>query len=285
MKILVSGATGFIGKYVIDELIKHEEITVIATSRNESKAMRLSWYNKIEYIQFDFSSTQSDYYNFFKKPDCFIHLAWEGLPNYKDLFHFERNLLQDYYLIKEMINSGLPQLVVTGTCFEYGMREGCLTENLIPNPTNAYGIAKNTLRQFVELLKKENTFVFQWIRLFYTYGKNQNASSILSQLEIALKNGDEIFNMSKGEQLRDYLPIEEVSENIVTIALQNRVEGIINCCSGTPISIRSLVENKISESGGNIKLNLGYYHYPDFEPLAFWGDNKKLQQILMNPAN
>jgi dTDP-6-deoxy-L-talose 4-dehydrogenase (NAD+) len=86
--------------------------------------------------------------------------------------------------------------------------------------------------------------------------------------------------MSGGEQLRDYLPVSTVASNIVSLSLQQSVEGIINCCSGKPISVRKLAENYIQEKGSKIRLCLGHYPYPDYEPMAFWGDNKKLNKIL-----
>jgi dTDP-6-deoxy-L-talose 4-dehydrogenase (NAD+) len=112
------------------------------------------------------------------------------------------------------------------------------------------------------------------------FGKGQNPNSILAQLENALKNKEAVFNMSGGEQLRDYLPVEKVAEYIVWIALQKTTEGIINCCSGSPVSIKQLVENHLHQKHTTIKLNLGYYPYPVYEPMAFWGDNKKLKSIL-----
>ena len=112
------------------------------------------------------------------------------------------------------------------------------------------------------------------------YGTGQNPNSIISQLERALESNEEIFSMSGGEQLRDYLSVEKVAEYIVKISLQNRFNGIINCCSGNPISIRKLVENYLESRDKTIKLNLGYYPYPDYVPMAFWGDNTKLKTIL-----
>ena len=114
------------------------------------------------------------------------------------------------------------------------------------------------------------------------YGEGQNPNSLLSQLESALQRGDAIFNMSGGEQLRDYLPIETVAENIVKIAFQNKVNRIINCCSGVPIKVKTFVENYLEKNKKKINLNLGYYPYPDYEAMAFWGDNKKLKTVLNN---
>jgi len=279
MKVLVTGATGFIGSYVVNELLKRQH-HVIATSRDQDKARSCEWFSQVEYIPCDLNIMQENFFQFFQQPDLVLHLAWEGLPNYKDLFHFEKNLFSNYRFLKNMIEHGLKSLVVTGTCFEYGMQSGALSEDMEPKPDNAYGIAKDTLRKFLEQLQKKIDFEFKWVRLFYMYGKGQSPNAILSQLDKALENGETDFNMSGGEQLRDYLPVEKVAEYIVAIALQDKERGIINCCSGAPVSIRKLVENYLVKKQKRIHLNLGYYLYPDYEPMAFWGNDKKLKMTL-----
>jgi nucleoside-diphosphate-sugar epimerase len=280
MKILVTGASGFIGNYVVAELLKHGH-TVIATSRDQDKAAKFGWFSQVQYISCDLNVVQENLFQLFHQPDLLIHLAWEGLPNYKDLFHLEKNLFFNYRFLKNMIENGLKHLIVTGTCFEYGMQSGALSEGMETKPDNPYGLAKDTLRKFLEQLQKKIDFEFKWVRLFYIYGKGQSPNSILSQLDRALENGETIFNISGGEQLRDYLPIEKVAEYIVKIAIQEKVYGIINCCSGIAISIRKFVEDYLKKKQKNIHLNLGYYPYPDYEPMAFWGDSRKLKSILM----
>ena len=86
--------------------------------------------------------------------------------------------------------------------------------------------------------------------------------------------------MSSGEQLRDYLSVEKMSEYIAAIALQDKIFGEINCCSGQPVSVRKLVEDYIKKTNTKIKLNLGFYSLPAYEPLAFWGDDSKLKEII-----
>jgi len=281
MKVLVTGATGFIGNYVVRELLKQGH-QVMTTSKNSEKARMYEWFSQVQYISYDLNVVQENLFQFFREPDVVIHLAWEGLPNYKDLFHFERNIFTNYRFLKNLLEDGLKSLTVTGTCMEYGLQNGCLSEDTPTKPTTPYSFAKDTLRKFLEQLQQKYHFSFKWIRLFYMYGKGQNPSSLLPQLDKALDRGDEIFNMSGGEQLRDYLPVEKVAEYVNEISLQNKVLGIINCCSGKPISIRKLVENHMKNRGKTIKLNLGYYPYSDYEPMAFWGDNTKLKSIIKN---
>jgi len=281
MRVLVTGATGFIGNYVVRELLKQDH-QVITTSKNSEKARMYEWFSQVQYIPYDLNVVHENLFQFFQEPDVVIHLAWEGLPNYKDLFHFERNLFANYRFLKNLLEDGLKSLTVTGTCLEYGLQNGCLSEDTPTQPITPYSLAKDTLRKYLEQLQQNYHFSFKWIRFFYMYGKGQNPTSLLPQLDKALDRGDENFNMSGGEQLRDYLPVEKVAEYINKISLQNKVLGIINCCSGKPISIRKLVENHVKNRGKTIKLNLGYYPYLDYEPMTFWGDNTKLKYIIKN---
>jgi dTDP-6-deoxy-L-talose 4-dehydrogenase (NAD+) len=280
MKILVTGATGFIGNYVVSELLKNN-CQVIATSLNEEKAKTTAWFSQVTYIPFDLKKFDNsvNYFSFFGQPGAMIHLAWEGLPNYKDAFHYEENLPRHLAFLTNLINNGLINLSVTGTCFEYGMKEGCLREDMDCEPANPYAVAKNELCIQLQRLNTLLPFNFKWIRLFYMYGPGQSVKSLISQLETALENNEPQFNMSGGEQVRDFLPVEEVAANIVQIALQNKVQGIINCCSGNPVTVKAFVENYLKGKNKSITLNLGYYPYTDYEPMRFWGDNSKLKLI------
>lgn len=282
MKILVTGATGFIGRHVINELLNSYKADIIATSSKLEKAKACEWFPHVQYFEYDLENEQKNNFEFFQCPDLMIHLAWQGLPNYKDPSHFENNLFSNYRFVKNMVEGGLKSIAITGTCFEYGMQEGLLKEDFETKPDNPYGLAKDTLRKFIEQLQQKIGFDFKWIRLFYMYGKGQSPHSILSQLDESLSNGDSVFNMSGGEQLRDYLPAEKVAQYLVKIAIQNKINGIVNCCSGHPISIRDFVENYLKQKQKKIDLNLGYYPYPDYEPMAFWGDNTILKTILKN---
>jgi dTDP-6-deoxy-L-talose 4-dehydrogenase (NAD+) len=213
-------------------------------------------------------------------PDIIVHLAWPGLPNYTKLFHLEDNFPADYRFLKTMISAGTKHILVTGTSLEYGMQCGPLSEDMPTFPTNPYGLAKDTLRKFLQMLQNSRPFVMQWVRLFYMYGPGQNPNSLLSQLDRCIDNSEPVFHMSWGEQLRDFLPVQEVARRIVFLVCHPQYQGIFNCCNGKPISVRHLVEQRIRERGATLKLDLGHYPYPDYEPMAFWGTSHKLNTCM-----
>ncbi len=279
--VLVTGAAGFIGNYVLEELLANG-CRVIATSLHEQKARLQPWFNKVIYIPFDIRtdfSTQN-LYEYFKRPDILIHLAWEGLPNYKAAFHLEENLPRHYQFIKNLVTHGLRDMTVTGTCFEYGMQEGCLSETMECIPHNDYARAKYQLLKKLELLAADKQISFKWARLFYLYGKGQNPHSLIPMLDKALENGDAVFNMSGGEQVRDFLPVEKLAAYIVALSMQSKLEGVVNICSGKPVTIKAFVQDYLAEKKGNIQLNLGFYPYPDYEPMRFWGNNARLESLF-----
>jgi dTDP-6-deoxy-L-talose 4-dehydrogenase (NAD+) len=86
--------------------------------------------------------------------------------------------------------------------------------------------------------------------------------------------------MSGGEQLRDFQAVTDAVRDIVALAITARNCGVVNVCSGTPISVRRLVEQWITENRWSIELSLGDYPYPDYEPMAFWGNREKLNRCL-----
>jgi nucleoside-diphosphate-sugar epimerase len=273
MKIAVTGGTGFIGNHLITHLLE-EGHDVLVTGTDEDKAKSFEWYSKVRFVTININSTTSEEkLQEIARCQKLIHLAWSGLPNYKELFHFEVNLMPQYNFLKTLVEMGMEDITVTGTCLEYGLQNGCLTVDSPVEPQNSYAIAKDTLRRFLVQLQTKNNFNLKWVRLFYMFGKGQSDKSILSQLDRALDNGDDVFNMSGGEQLRDYLPVEKVAEYITRLCTEQYSSGIYNCSSGIPISVRKLVDAHLKRRNKTIELNLGFYPYPDFEAMAFWGEN------------
>jgi len=279
MKVAVTGASGFIGRHVLNALAERGATKIVAVSRKVFNELPKT----ARHVALDIADASEADYERLGRPDVLLHLAWGGLPNYLSLHHFERELPAQYHFLRAMVAAGLPSLLVTGTCYEYGMMSGELVEDATLPPSNPYAYAKVALRRQLQFLKAQQPFNLTWARLFYMWGEGQAPTSIYPLLRAAVARGDASFPMSRGEQLRDYLPVTEVAEALA--ALAGRDAGTVNICSGRPVSIRSLVEGWIAENHWSIKPELGRYPYPNYEPLAFWGSRSKLDATLNRQAS
>jgi dTDP-6-deoxy-L-talose 4-dehydrogenase (NAD+) len=281
MKIAVTGANGFVGRHVVADLARRKDVTVVASSRSPVPSATLP--ANVQYLQIDMASPPADAYVALGNPDALVHLAWAGLPNYRSLHHFESELPRQYMFLRNLVEAGLPAMLVAGTCYEYGMASGELCEERVSMPVNPYGYAKAALLEQLQYLRKEKNFALTWARLFYMYGEGQAPTSLYPLLRAAVARGDVCFPMSSGEQLRDYLPVTDIARMMADMTMRRSNAGPVNICSGTPISVRQLVENFIKSHNWSIALDRGRYPIPDYEPLAFWGSVKKLNALLSPP--
>lgn len=277
MKVAVTGASGFLGRYVVEELLAHGH-DVVAVVRNAKRPLT-SQVSKV--VEWDLDGSAKGAFDYLENPEALIHLAWGGLPAYRSLHHFERELPAAYRFLATLVDDGLKNVLVTGTCFEYGMQSGALDESKDSQPVLPYAYAKDALRRQLEFAC-DGRFVLTWTRLFYLYGDGQAEGSLLPQLQRALSEGRTEFPMSGGEQLRDFIHVREAAGTLVRLVEEKRNLGIVNICSGKPVSVRGFVERWLREHGHAIELQLGQYPYPDYEPMAFWGSRDKLDSILQS---
>lgn len=234
----------------------------------------------VSWVELDLHTSPENSYELLGRPDVCMHLAWQGLPDYKSLHHFETELPAQYAFLSDLVSQGLRSVLVTGTCFEYGLRSGELNEEDETSPETAYGFAKDALRRELTFLMAKRPFDLTWARMFYMWGDGQAPNSLWPQLKAAVERGDPVFNISGGAQLRDYLHVTKVAYYLVELALRPPGHGVVNVCSGTPHSVRSLVEGWIRDNEWAINLNPGFYPYTDYEPMEFWGNPAKLKSIV-----
>ena len=268
-KVLITGATGGIGQSLTPFFLK-QGYEVQAITRDLEYSKKLSWFNEVDFIQLDLKEGLD---SLEINPDIsVVHLAWQGLPNYKSDFHITENLPMNYNFIKSLIERGVKHIMITGSCAEYGMQNGEIKSSTPSKPNTQYAQAKDSLHKKLRILQDDYQFELKWARLFYIYGEGgKRNNSILKQLDKAIENKEKIFNMSGGKQLRDYLAIEEVVAQLFSL-FENYKNGTFNICSGQPVSIKQLVEDHIKKRNSKIELNTGYYPYLDYEPMEFWGE-------------
>ena len=143
-----------------------------------------------------------------------------------------------------------------------------------------YGIAKNALRQALEAKYGYSDLTLQWLRCFYVYGDDGRNRSIFTKISEAERSGATTFPFTTGQNKYDFIEIRELSQQIACTALQTEVDGVINCCSGSPVSLGERVEAFIRENAYTIKLEYGVFPDRDYDSPAVWGDNSKIAEIL-----
>lgn len=274
MKILITGANGYIGRGVVKKLLD-KNVSVIATDINVDGIDE-----RAEKIQCDLFSTNNPY-EYFGSPDVLLHLAWrDGFAHYSDA-HIE-DLNKHYQLIKRFAESNVKMIACLGSMHEVGFFEGCINENTPCNPITPYGISKNALRKLVEMLCIKNNKEFEWLRGFYIVGNIEYGSSIFSKIKKAEDEGQIEFPFTSGENEYDFLDYDEFCEQVACAISQYEILGVINICSGKPEKLADRVERFIKENNFKIKLNYGAFPDRDYDSKAIWGDDSKIRRILNN---
>lgn len=275
MKILVTGANGYIGQGVVKKLL-NKGVEVIATdicfdADYDKRA------EKIECNLFDVENP----YKAFGEPDVLFHLAWRDGFRHNSENHM-KDLYGHYSFIEKMTKGGVSRISVMGTMHEIGFYEGEVDEDTPTNPMSLYGISKNALRQAVEQLCKTEDLKYQWLRGFYIVGNAEKGKSIFSKIAEAEERGDTKFPFTSGRNEYDFIDYDEFCEQIALSLNQDRITGIINICSGTHESLSSRVERFIKDNNYCIKLDYGKYPDRPYDSKAIWGNNEKIKKIIDN---
>lgn len=274
MKILVTGANGYLGTGIVQALIE-KGVQVIAS---DLKVENIDPRAKI--IESDLFSIP-DPYEFFEKPDVLLHLTWrDGFKHFSDA-HID-DLPKHYHFLNKMAVSGCKHISVMGSMHEVGFFEGCVSENTPCNPVTPYGIAKNSLRELTKIICRKNGCIFQWLRGYYIVGNSKFGSSIFSKITAAEEDKQKEFPFTMGQNQYDFIDYEEFCSQVACSVVQEKVNGIINICSGRPEKLATIVEKFINKNHYNIKLKYGAFPDRPYDSKAIWADNTKIKNILEN---
>ena len=271
--VLVTGAGGYIGRHVVSALCDAGAEVVAVDIRTDGIDPRA------KALTYDIFNGSPTIYSELGSPDVCLHMAWrDGFVHNSDA-HME-NLSYHYRFVKDMVNGGLSHIAVMGTMHEVGYWEGAIDENTPCNPTSQYGIAKDALRRSVFLLLKDKDVCLQWLRAYYIYGDDKRAVSIFGKIVQAEEDGKETFPFTMGKNMYDFIHVDELAKQLAAAVMQTEVDGIINCCTGKPMTLADKVESFIQEHGFRIKLEYGAYPDRPYDSPGVWGDAAKIQMIM-----
>lgn len=161
-----------------------------------------------------------------------------------------------------------------------GYWEGCVDENTPCNPLSMYGIAKNALRQELQLFCKDKDVNLHWLRAYYIYGDDTRGSSIFSKICQAVEDGKKEFPFTTGKNKYDFISIDRLAEQIFYASTQSEINGIINVCTGIPVPLEDKVEEYIKEHNYDIKLQYGAYPDREYDSPEIWGDVTRIKIIM-----
>lgn len=272
MKILVTGANGYLGQGIVDKLL-NLGVEVIATDINLDRVNI-----NAEKIAGDIFNID-DPYSYFGKPEVVLHCAWrDGFVHYSDS-HIS-DLPKHYSFIKKLSESPVKTIAVIGSMHEIGFFEGSIKEDTPCNPITPYGIAKNSLRQLTSMLCKQNNKNFLWLRGFYIVGNSQYGSSVFSKITAAESEGKKEFPFTMGQNQFDFIDYDDFCQEIAKSVTQDEVLGVVNICSGYPQKLAERVERFIKDNGYSISLKYGAFPDRPYDSKAVWGDAGKIDRIM-----
>lgn len=289
MRVAVTGAWGFIGRRVVASLLRlGAEVITLTRPGSSHDAFSgfggTSGYPVIENREINLSHPIGSVNEACGDPDVLLHLAWSGVQDVHSLRHITHELPLHASFLGAALRSGIPHVLAVGSCFEYGMTEGLLTEEIAVRPTTAYADAKVRLHDYIRNLAESTASSLTWLRPFYVYGPGQPNTTVWGQLQAAIARGDTIFPMSPGQQTRDYLPVEEMGRLIAEVAVRPPGPSpVLNVCSGTSSRMLDIVRNWISASGSDIREAPGALPYAPSEPMNAVGSRESLNQLLRSP--
>lgn len=272
MKILVTGANGYLGQGVVKALLDNGHSVVAADFKTTYVDKRA------EKIDCDLFSVE-DPYTYFGKPDVLLHLAWrDGFVHYSE--NHIADLPKHYHFLKQMVDAGIAKISVMGTMHEIGFFEGSINENTPCHPMSLYGIGKDALRNCVAMMTNGKHTNWQWLRGYYIVGHSEFGCSIFSKITAAEKEGKTEFPFTMGQNQFDFIDYDDFCAQVAAAVGQDEINGIINICSGKPEKLADRVERFIKENGYGIKLKYGAFPDRPYDSKAVWGDNKKITQIM-----
>ncbi len=232
MKVLVTGATGFIGLPLLEKLNRKGH-QVLALSRSAQTKRG----NGIEWLGCDLASPES-YVNKVKEfsPEVLIYLAWQDIPNFS-LEKSRINLDQSLDLISFVIGlATCKKIIVSGSCFELNQLQGECSESTQGEARDHFTWAKHALYSWLRMMCKQKDIQLLWMRIFYVYGPRQRPESLIPSILTNLKQG-KLQELRTPKNANDFIYVDDIADAFSKAVSVNNNSMIYNLGAGVSTSV------------------------------------------------
>ena len=262
MRILVTGATGFIGARLLPLLKDHD---VVCLTRDAARLPQMPWAKPLVADMARPASFRVELQRF--APQWCFHLAWEGLPDYSPA-RCQANLDAGTALFDMLGDIDIKRVVVAGSCWEYGAASGAASEDLAPVAVGEFAASKNALRQNLANTAMAFGFEYRWARVFFAYGPGQRSGSLIPLSHAAYSQG-KAPDIRSPDVAQDFIHVDDVAGGLLALASQDMNSGIYNLGSGQPHNVGDVVNRVAAHFGRPAP-------FPAAAPKAgFWADMTK----------
>jgi nucleoside-diphosphate-sugar epimerase len=278
MKILITGAGGFIGSHVARLLVQQGH-DVHATILGDNDTVRIrDLLPRLHTIPCNLENpAELESCLDAVRPELCIHLAWYALPGkYLDAVENFGSLNATLHLARKLAALGCRRFVGIGTCFEYEHAGAVLSETSPTKPRSLYAACKLSAALMLEQFARLTPMQIAWVRLFYQYGPDEAPQRLMPYAINTLLKG-QTLKLTPGEQVRDFLHIEDVASGIVAVA-QSALTGVVNVGSAQPVTVRQIAETIAAIIGRPDLLALGAQPYSPSDPMFILADNSRLRE-------
>lgn len=272
MKIFVTGGTGFIGTHFLRSPSAQEHEIVALRRSGSGTCLPLSVEPMWLYKALDEISV-SDLIGC----DVLVHLASPGVSpkkaDWAELFYW--NVTATLRLVGQARSAGVRRVVVAGTFAEYGRsadRYAYIPVNAPLEPTTAYAASKAAASVALSAYAIENNMELAYLRVFSAYGEGQYEGNFWPALRKAALAGED-FPMTLGDQIRDYIPVDQVALKFwaaaTSFSIRSGAPFFMNVASGVPITMREFAMKYWEEADAIGKLKIGALPYRENEVMRF----------------
>lgn len=272
-KILVIGGNGYLGRFLVKALQKQEANVFILSSNCKATENQFT----VDITNFDETKKAIQQI----QPDIVFHLA-ANISRDRDFSIYEKmtkvNVQGTFNVLKSLENIDA-HFIFTSTSEIYGNNTSPFNENQIPKPVSPYSLTKINAEFLIKTFCNNNNKKFTNLRVFNFYGENMPEGFFIPQMIKSLKRGED-FNMTKGEQVRDFLYVGDVVNALILTAKNSSTYGeTMNVCSGKGTRLSQLAEAVNTIMNTESKIILGAIPYRDNEVWEMIGDQSKLNKI------